>query len=451
MLVLVSPSMLTKGMFTDGLIYTDIAKNIAEGQCSFWNLQETTTQFPQFFEHPPLMMNMLACWMSVFGTTILSAKAYALLMIVIAATLIIALWHAVGHEYRTAWLPLLLWLMIPPATHFAFFNMLECTMLVFVLAAVLCMLQRDGNSVWWHMGGGLLLSAAFLTKGFSGLFPLALPALHWLTHRKQQSVGRALLLTAITLLATILPILIIVILNPEAKHYLYTYLTHQVIGGSHVYLHNRWYIVGRFFVHTALVWLATAVVVSITALQHRSKPSLKTFVAKHRTALMLLALAFLGVIPMMVSTKQRDFYLLTAYPVLAFSVALIIDKEMHNQLQGLASNSILAVFALLLLGTGVGINMANYGKAGRDNALLNDMELILPHLQKGETVGITASMQGEYSLHSYYHIYGGITLDSQCSGSHLLTDGCTLNAEMAEQYEELCLGTQKYKLYKRKQ
>ena len=49
-------NLLTRGMFMDGLIYTSVASNMAEGVGSFWHPVYTATQFPDFYEHPPLMM-----------------------------------------------------------------------------------------------------------------------------------------------------------------------------------------------------------------------------------------------------------------------------------------------------------------------------------------------------------------------------------------------------------
>ena len=55
-------NLLTRGMFMDGLIYTSVAANMAEGVGSFWHPVYTATQFPDFYEHPPLMMWLLSLW-----------------------------------------------------------------------------------------------------------------------------------------------------------------------------------------------------------------------------------------------------------------------------------------------------------------------------------------------------------------------------------------------------
>lgn len=41
-------------MFVDGVTYAAIARNLAQGNGSFWSPFYTATLYPQFFEHPPL-------------------------------------------------------------------------------------------------------------------------------------------------------------------------------------------------------------------------------------------------------------------------------------------------------------------------------------------------------------------------------------------------------------
>ena len=59
-LALVSGSLTTTGMFMDGLIYGNVATNMAEGVGLFWHPIYTATHHPDLYHHPPLAMGMLA-------------------------------------------------------------------------------------------------------------------------------------------------------------------------------------------------------------------------------------------------------------------------------------------------------------------------------------------------------------------------------------------------------
>ena len=171
-------NLLTRGMFMDGLIYTSIASNMASGIGSFWHPTYTATVFPDFYEHPPLMMWLLSLWFRLFGTSMLVAKAYSVAVLLLTAALMVGVWKQLGFKLGLGWLPLLMLTLIPDVALAAHNNYLESTMTLFVLASVWLVLR--GKKGGGHVLAGLMLAAAFLTKGPTGLFPLALPALLWL-------------------------------------------------------------------------------------------------------------------------------------------------------------------------------------------------------------------------------------------------------------------------------
>ena len=70
-------NLLTRGMFMDGLIYTSVADNMANGIGSFWHPTYTATQFPDFYEHPTLMMWLLSLWFRLCGSSWVSRRASA--------------------------------------------------------------------------------------------------------------------------------------------------------------------------------------------------------------------------------------------------------------------------------------------------------------------------------------------------------------------------------------
>ena len=459
-------NLLTRGMFMDGLIYTSVASNMAEGVGSFWHPVYTATQFPDFYEHPPLMMWLLNLWFRLFGTSMLAAKGYSVAVVLLTAALTVGVWkqllssvkcevisgkyegfaidgcrihtsHLTLHTCINAWLPLLMLTLIPDVALAAHNNYLESTMALFVLAAVWLVLR--GKGVGWHLLAGVMLAAAFLTKGPTGLFPLALPALLWLFGTRK-GFGQAAAGTLAMSAGLAAPMALLWLGVPDAQEFLRKYFETQVIGGSQVLVTERTYIVKTLFSHTAVV-LVVALASVLFGILRKSAPWRPTRDSWRRFGLMF-ALALCGTLPMMVSTKQRAFYLLTVFPFVALAVAALLEplaRHMEKQLQRPAMT--VATVAVLL--AAVIANALHWQKPGRDKVMLADMDVIAPALQEGETVTITPDLASNNSLHGYWYFYHHVTLDANARHRHLLTTED--NADST--YREIPLPTEQYHLY----
>ena len=430
-------NLLTRGMFMDGLIYTSVASNMAEGVGSFWHPVYTATQFPDFYEHPPLMMWLLSLWFRLFGTGMMAAKAYSVAVLLLTAALMMGVWKQLGFKLGLGWLPLLMLTLIPDVALAAHNNYLEGTMTLFVLASVWLVLRGEG--VGWHLLAGLMLAAAFLTKGPTGLFPLALPALLWL-FGERKGFGQAAAGTLAMAAGLAAPMALLWFCVPDAQEFLRKYFENQVIGGSQTLVTSRTYIVKTLFSHTAVV-LVVALAAVLFGILRKSAPWRPTRDSWRRFGLMF-ALALCGTLPMMVSTKQRAFYLLTVFPFVALAVSALLEplaRHMEKQLQRPAMT--VATVAVLL--AAVIANALHWQKPGRDKAMLTDMDLIAPALQEGETVTITPDLASNNSLHGYWYFYHHVTLDANAQHRHLLTT--TPQPDGA--YRELPLPTQEYHLY----
>lgn len=54
--LLLIPTLVQDGMFLDGITYSAISRNMANGIGSFWHPHYTETLYPHFNEHPPLYL-----------------------------------------------------------------------------------------------------------------------------------------------------------------------------------------------------------------------------------------------------------------------------------------------------------------------------------------------------------------------------------------------------------
>ena len=430
-------NLLTRGMFMDGLIYTSVASNMAEGVGSFWHPTYTATVFPDFYEHPPLMMWLLSLWFRLFGTGMMAAKAYSVAVLLLTAALMVGVWKQLGFKTSLGWLPLLMLTLIPDVALAAHNNYLESTMTLFVLASVWLVLRGEG--VGWHLLAGLMLAAAFLTKGPTGLFPLALPALLWL-FGERKGFGQTATGTLAMAAGLAAPMALLWFCVPDAQEFLRKYFENQVIGGSQTLVTSRTYIVKTLFSHTAVV-LVVALAAVLFGILRKSAPWRPTRDSWRRFGLMF-ALALCGTLPMMVSTKQRAFYLLTVFPFVALAVAALLEplvRYYEKQLQRPA----MTIVTVVVLVAAVVTNALHYGKPGRDKVMLADMDVIAPALQEGETLTITPDLSSNNSLHGYYYFYHHVTLDANAQHRHLLTT----EDNMDSTYREIPLPTEQYHLY----
>lgn len=462
-LMLISGSLLTTGMFMDGLIYGNVADNMASGACTFWHPSHSPSLHPDFYEHPPLVMGLLALFYKLLGTHVWVTRLFTMATAGLTAWLMVRLWQHLGYARRTGWLALLLWVLVPAMSRNAHDNMLECTMAIFVMAAVLCLLHLGSRRrLLWAALGGVMLYGAFLCKGFTGLYPFALPMIVWVVdlclgnHRRW---GQALMLAAADTLMAVGAFALCVaatgLLFPEAVTYFEQYLSHQVLGNLDTpIVDNRWTIVWNFVEQTLVVWAVVLLVAGIGVATKTSKPSRKDW----RNFAICLLLGLSGVLPIAISLKQHGFYILTVYPIVACGAGALVQGPVSawTDRGGVRLHRVLAAVAIIAATGAVALNAAHYGKPGRDVALQEDMRLIVPRLAEGEQVGMPISMAQEWSLYAYYYREKHVDLariDLQNPPAdlprHLLTDGST--AVPPELYREIDVATRQYKLFELKQ
>jgi len=431
-LALVSGSLTTTGMFMDGLIYSNVAANMADGIGTFWHPTYTATHHPDFYQHPPLALGLLALFYKVLGTHIWVTKLYMVLTMLLCAWLTVKLWVRLGGRREDGWMPLLLWTLMPTVTHFANHCLLENTMVLFVLGAILLLLRTKRNALN-GMLAGLLLVAAFLTKGFTGLFPLVLPLLLWLFDRKNLSFKAMLVQSVCIVMGLLLPLVVIALAVPEARDYFSNYMLHQVMAGWSQGEVHRWQILVYFLRSTAIA-IGLVLLVAIVNKEVGQKPS--------REQWAMWALVACAVLPMMVSTRQREFYLLTAMPMVAVLLALLIEEPVARWLK---PSKVLAYVALALLLGAVVLNIVRFGSEGRDVQLQRDLEVIAPQLERGEIVTVPTPLYFDYKLQGYYYRECRVSLDDQHRHRHLLT---TDEYPTDSTYREFPLPTEQYHLYK---
>ena len=446
-LVLVSESLLAEGMFVDGVTYAVISRNMAQGVGGFWSPYYTATFYPVFHQHPPMAIALESLFFRLFGDSLVVEKIYSVFVFLLTGLLICLVWRKMTGNFKSGWLPLLLWTSIPIVFWSATNNLLEGTMSVFVMASVLFMMNGiEGRRCLWMLLASVMLFFALLSKGFTGLFPLAFPLLCWLIGKrisfKEALIDTFLLIVGMAFCITIM----LLIASPNALLAIKDYLNIQVLNGITIEktADSRFFIIGRMISEVAVPLAIVAVAFLIACFTKQcSKAN-----GAGKWFYVFLALGLSGVLPIMISKKQSGFYMLAAMPFFALALADFAAEHIH--FETILSNRLLKKKAIVLssivLIVGIGLNLTKIGKYGRDEAFLTDMKAILPYLSEDEIVSIPQKDFSNFGYHAYFMRYGKVSLDPIGEHNHLIATKRLQNDELT--YIEL--NTSKLFLYERK-
>ena len=412
-LILVSKNLLTEGMFIDGVTYACISRNMVCGLGSFWNPSYTQTIGHVFHSHPPLAFGLEALFFKVLGDHWWVEKAYSVLMFLLSGLFIALIWKRTTNNLRWAWLPLLFWLVMPLATWCATNNMLENTMSVFVLLSVYLMIigyQRN-HKIWLFLSAFTLL-LAFLSKGFTGLFPLVFPILYCAFDQKrkwiQGPIDSLILLVSIAVFAGIM-----FLVCPGSFGYIKDYIRLQVIGGG---LHeatasSRFYIVFALL-QQLVIPCALALVLVICKTKSKVNSKIFEFPPDKGWFYVFLIMGLVGVLPIMVSVKQRDFYMLAALPFFALACGHITLSMLTLWLPKITPKvrgwMTLGAGCVVLLG--LVLNVVHIGKYGRDEALIEEVKQRIAEYEGNNVIEIPQEEYTQWAKHAYYMRYGKISL-----------------------------------------
>lgn len=416
-LILMSNSLLTEGMFLDGVTYAGISRNMAEGTGTFWNPHYTQTLYPEFRQHPPLALGLEALFFKALGDHLYVEKLYSVLTFLLSGLLLALIWKRTTNKLRYAWLPILFWVTIPLVTWSATNNILENTMTVFVLLSVWFMLlcyQKD-NKLWLFLSG-IALFSAFLSKGFTGLFPLVFPIIYCAfdDHRRwtQGVIDTLLLVATMAVLAGMM-----FWIFPSSFHYLKDYLNIQVIdNGLHeVTVNTRFFIVLSLLLQLIAPLAIFVFILIMSKLFNKGERKLFDFPHEKKWFYIFLLIGLSGVLPIMVSVKQRDFYMLAALPFFSLALghlALLMMDDLTQKINPRLQKWTTIGASCVLL-AGLTLNLCHIGKYGRDEAFLKEMKLVLKEIPENEIVAISPDDYSQWTWHAYFMRYGKVSLDDQ--------------------------------------
>jgi hypothetical protein len=245
-----------------------------------------------------------------------------------------------------------------------------------------------------------MLFLGFLTKGFVALFPLSLPFWTWLLG-PGGSWKRFLKETGILLASMALLFLLLFLLVPESRTSLPAYFHKQVAGSIRnvVTVESRFYILRRMFTELIPALVLVMVILVFT----RKYQGLHV---RNHWILSFLAVGLSGVLPIMISMKQRGFYILPAFPFFSMAISLYAAprvKYLMDQVRFLTIRSVaLRYAAASLLVAALLLNGVQFKKAGRDSEMIGDISILQEQIPAGSTIAVTSGLWEEWALHAYF-------------------------------------------------
>jgi len=423
------PWIFAPGMTSDGTAYAAIGRNLAEGAGTFWQPFFSQTLFPSFYEHPPLVFGIESIFYLVFGDHLFVDKLYTFTCFILSGFLIVKIWQIVTQDKLNAWLPLILWVAIPEVSYAYANNFLENTMGIFCFGSCYALLFyfNNGNYKKWLIPISVsLILLGTLSKGPFALFPLALPGIYWVAFRKisfKQAFTSTLFLVIGLLLCFSL-----LMLWPAARQNLLTYFSSQVIESL---LGHRSLSGNRFFVLNTLIYKLKPIYFSVPFIFLLGLGFIKNKRVNpcYKAALFFFLMALAVNLPVLISPKQFENYILCAYGFYAMAGAALIYPFINFWIEQfilpfsiLIKSLNLTLFIIILIT--LFFDFKNRDQYTIDRDILNDVQNLQPYLVQNSVLNVGKNCDNEWPLRAIlYRRYHISTASEDIGNEYFLASG----------------------------
>lgn len=460
MIGLIIPILIQDGMFMDGMLYTCVSRNLANGYGTFW--------FPKFsemgmagnitfHEHPPLVFGIQSIFFKTLGNSMYVERFYSFLTAIITAILISSTWKLITREYKEllplSWLPVLFWIIIPVSFWSYQNNMHENTMGIFTLLSVYFSFKalHSNKKIYFNIIlSGFFIFLASLSKGVPGFFPIGIFGIYWLINRSFK-FNKMLIYT---LLIIAIPIVIysLLLLFPAPFESLTIYLDKRLIGRVEFAptVDNRFYILGKLFSELLPVLILSFIMLIIFKI---FKIRMKLDKPYSQNIILFLLVGLSGSVPLMLTMVQKGFYFVHSLPFFGLGFALLVAPGLSVLISKINTQKttykIFHYFTILLLISAFTISILQIGKTSRDHDILHDVYEVGQIIPEKSIIKIDKSMWNDWSMQCYLIRYFDISVDhNDVDYDYYLTRSS--NDKVSElKFEKANSKTKYYQLYSR--
>ncbi len=452
-LIILLPGMIQQGMFLDGITYSAISKNMANGIGDFWNPHYTNTLYPLFYEHPPLVFGLQSLFFKIFGNGFFTENIYSLFSCFLSSIAILLIWNQMFRktEFKNwGWIPLLLWIITPIIQWSFKNNLLENTVSVFTLFAVYWqMVSIQKNRSIYLILASISIFLGFLSKGFVALFPLITIWIYLIVYKdfKIKNIYKY------AILSSILPFLFFIILYylvPGFQSNFDYYLSQQLIPA----IQNQREVTTQF--HTSLllqliIQLIFPLLILLFVFVFRYRNKEKAIFENKKWALFFLLIGFSASLPLLITLKQRPFYLVPSIPFFILSFSVLVIPIIKQSIHTLRSNYLLIIkiSSYILILTTLFISIMKYGTIKRDHNLIHDIEIISHLVPDNTTIYTQQNVWENWALTAYLSRYHNISLDYKNEQNFLLiAKDKEIKENNKPKYELIKYNLKEYTIYK---
>lgn len=390
------PRVVPQGMFVDGLLYSSISRNLAEGRGSWW-LPYFSIQYwiegiarDHYYENPPFMFWMQSIFFRVTGDHWWVEKLYAALLLVMNCFLITRIWKTVlkstNGDSSLIWLPVLFFYLIPIVFWGSPYNLIDSQLLTFCLLACWAILSALTNPSKIKLNYSLAVLFIFigmLTKGPVALYPVALPFIYFMVMEPMR--WRIGILHSLALFAAVILLFtLLLLLHPPALNFFEKYwnqrLSYAIMGGRSEGVRHGF---GRLYV----VWILVrenSILIGLTLtgilISMIRRIPLTSFRQEKKWALVFAGLGLAGTVPLMLSTRQAAMYLIPSLVMFAFAAALFQHELIKHLIGSISARTAKIISITMVIGI-IGVMIHSvflFGLPARDISLLEDIQAMRP-------------------------------------------------------------------------
>jgi len=460
LILLTVPKLIQDGMFLDGMLYSCVSHNLGNGIGSFWFPQYSPSYFnagsPFFHEHPPLVFGIQSIFFRLLGDSMYVERFYTFLTMCITAFLIHILWRTIFEKEETmkkiSWLPILFWMTIPSSSWSYSNNMMENTLGIFTLSAVIIIykaVESSKNKFGYLVLSGVFIFLATMSKGVPGFFPIALPFLHWIIFRKK-SFLKVILQTLLIL--SVPAFLYFILFNlPQSHESLFFYLTKRLLGriNDNPSVDNRFFILKRLFMELIPQILFTLIIISVTKLKKNNVP----LISNIALSALFFSIGLAATVPMTLTLVQSGFYLVPSFPYFAIGFSILISPIVLNYKEGLIIKNrqfeICRILSIVLFFFAIGFSLMQKGKTVRDRDMLQDVHTIGNAIPKKSAITVNQDIANAYVLECYFIRYYDISLYVDEPKDYIMIKK-TMDPPGSTDFEKLNIETKLYDVYRHK-
>lgn len=410
-------------MFVDGVTYSAISKNLAHGIGTYFQPHYTKVLYPSFYEHPPLVFIIQSYFFRIFGDAYYTERIYSFLTAITAAICISKCWRLFsrGEDRNYYWLPIILWIMVPVVSWSYRNNMLENTMSVFTLMSFYCISKAliDKRSIY-ILYGALYILLAVLSKGVVGLFPIITPLLYIAIYDKSKVIKLHFIYLVIALLfLSSLLLLITPELISTLKLYFNNQLLPSILGNREITTNSRFHII--FSLMTEL-GISIGILIIVWIFNWRRKIQFELF--RNKAALLFFLLAIFSSIPLVISLKQRIYYLVPSIPFYILFISIAILPYIRLRIEHLSTRTLVLIrgVLILLVASMVFLFYTRYGTFSRDEDKLTDVYTLVRLIPEGAIISGTKKECMDWGLIAYLSRVANVSLDCDSMHKYFLVD-----------------------------